>query len=68
MASKSVHEFAHLQKGSGGRVWVEYLSDVAIIKMELGENRMNNLFVDGINTALDDIERYSEILLGPNIF
>jgi enoyl-CoA hydratase/carnithine racemase len=53
---KTIKDLEHLQNGKDGRIFVEYYGDVAILMMDKGENRMNDLFIDGINKALDEIE------------
>ena len=55
---KTAADFAAEQSGREGRTWVEYRDDVAILWMDRGENRINDLFLDSINSALDEIERF----------
>lgn len=50
-------EYASLQDGYGGQVNVDYKSDVAIITMDRGENRMNDEFLDQMNAAFDEALR-----------
>jgi len=51
-------EFASLQDGHGSRVQIDYQSDVAIIVIDRGENRMNDEFIDQINAAMDEALRF----------
>lgn len=44
-----------LQSGFDGKVWVEYRDEIAIIRLECGENRMNEHFLDKLNRSLDEI-------------
>lgn len=54
-------DFSHKQDGYGRVVSVAYRSDIAIITMDRGENRMNDEFIDQMNSALD------EVLSKPNV-
>jgi len=49
------------QSGSDGNTRVYYIGDVAVIRMNRGENRMNLRFVDEINDALDNILKNESI-------
>jgi len=60
-ANRSTSNTASLQDGYGGRVRVRTESDVAIITMERGENRMNNEFIDQVNAALDEALRNPDL-------
>jgi enoyl-CoA hydratase/carnithine racemase len=60
-ATKSTSNIASLQDGFGGIVKVRTESDVAIITMERGENRMNNEFIDQVNAALDEALRNPDL-------
>jgi len=51
-------EFASLQDGHGSRVQIDYQSDVAIIIVNRGENRMNDEFIDQMNAAMDEALRF----------
>ena len=53
-----VAEFASLQDGHGSRVKIDYISDVAVITIDRGENRMNDEFIDQINAAMDEALRF----------
>ena len=44
-----------LQSGIDGKVWVEYVGEVAIIRLDCGENRFNKHFLGGLHRCLDEI-------------
>ena len=50
---KSPADFAGLQSGRGGQIRVHYDDDVAVITMDRGENRINDEFIEQMNSALD---------------
>lgn len=61
MAVRGVSELAPLQNGYGGSVGVRTESDVAIITIDRGENRMNDEFIDQVNGAMDEALRHPEL-------
>lgn len=44
-----------LQSGRDGRVWTEFVDEVAIIRFDCGENRMNEHFLTELNRCLDEV-------------
>jgi len=56
-----VTELASFQNGYGSRVNIDYISDVAVITIDRGENRMNDEFIDQMHAAMD------EALSKPNV-
>ena len=44
-----------LQSGLDGKIWVDYVGEVAIIRLDCGENRFNKHFLNGLNRCLDEI-------------
>ena len=45
------------QSGEDGEITVEFIGKAAILRMLCGENRLNFLFFDRLNEALDKVER-----------
>ena len=51
-------ELAALQDGHGGSVTVDCKNNVAIITMDRGENRMNDEYIQQMNSAFDEALRF----------
>ena len=49
----------HVMSGSNGTVDVEFVNDLAVVRMNRGENRINDDFIDMMHAALDEVERYT---------
>jgi Delta3-Delta2-enoyl-CoA isomerase len=54
-------ELERLQSGIDGKIFVEYVDEVAIIRLDCGENRMNRNFLNGLNRCYDEILQRSDI-------
>jgi enoyl-CoA hydratase/carnithine racemase len=52
---------ANSQSGHGGSINVHWDSNIAVIKLDRGENRMNMEFIDQMNAALDEALRNSDL-------
>ena len=48
---------ANNQSGRDGTVDVEFKGNVAIVKLNCGQNRINSEFTAKYNKALDEVER-----------
>ena len=46
------------QQGADGQVTVTFTSNVAILQMKCGENRLNAEFFRKMHAALDTVERW----------
>jgi len=57
----SSKELESLQSGRDGRFILEYVGDIAILKMDRHENRLNLNFFNGFNKALDEVESKKNI-------
>ena len=54
MAAK---DSGHVMSGTDGSVDVAFIYDLAVLRTNRGENRINDDFIDMMNAALDKVER-----------
>ena len=48
-------DFERSQMGYGSKIHIAFRDKIAILTMDLGENRYNDYFVDSMNAALDTV-------------